>query len=161
MSIRQPADRRFRTGGLLGGIGAVMAGAILIGGNIALAQEPAEEPVLSSLTFTEAQATQGESVYGTSCGRCHAGDLGGLEGPPLKGSYFMSRWSDRPVFDLFDRTMTTMPQDNPGALSDGQYVALLAYMASANGLVAGDTPMPSEPEALQAMGFAQDEAEAD
>ena len=44
-----------------------------------------------------------------------------------------------------------MPQSNPGSLPAGQYADLVAYILSANSIVAGNEPLPSDFAALSRM----------
>jgi hypothetical protein len=48
-----------------------------------------------------------------------------------------------------------MPADRPGTLTPEQAAALVAFLAERNGLAAGDTPLPVDPDALGRMRFNQ------
>jgi alcohol dehydrogenase (cytochrome c) len=116
-----------------------------LSGALASAQEVA-------LSFTEAQTAAGRAVYNGTCVVCHGSDLdNGPLGPPLKGDAFMQKYGDRPVQVLFDVTRTTMPTGNPGSLPAETYAAVVAFLLEQNDIVAGETPLPTDPRLLAAM----------
>ena len=84
--------------------------------------------------FTDAQAQAGQTIYGARCASCH--DAAGEAGP-LSGGSFARIWSARTTQDLYTRIKTTMPQDNPGSLSDSAAAAVVAYLLKNNGASAG------------------------
>jgi mono/diheme cytochrome c family protein len=129
---------------------------LLIAGITAVrAQQGPAATELKPLTFTAAQVTAGRRTYGSGCSGCHGEELQGLDGgPPLTGATF-ERWFEGPVSALYEFVSTNMPADNPGALTEMQYISLIAFMAAENGLMPGDVPLPAEPEALAEMGFSQ------
>jgi alcohol dehydrogenase (cytochrome c) len=88
--------------------------------------------------YSEEQAKRGKAVYTQSCSRCHADTLKGADQiPPLIGETFISHWQGRSVKNLFDRIRTTMPQNNPGSLSQQDYLDLIAFMLQANNFPPG------------------------
>jgi alcohol dehydrogenase (cytochrome c) len=116
----------------------------LIGGPTA-AQEVA-------LSFTAAQVEQGRAVYDASCATCHGENLDdGPLGAPLKGDAFMRKYGGKSARALFDVLRTTMPTGSPGSLSAETYAALTALMFEQNAIVAGETPLPADPQMLAAM----------
>ncbi len=99
-------------------------------------QRKQEKTVLDGV-YTMVQAKRGRSVYEARCGSCHRADLGGFSGPPLKGDLFMDRWREFHLNVLFDLIKNTMPADNPGTLSEADYLAVTAYLLEANGIAPG------------------------
>ncbi len=96
----------------------------------------------SEALYSLVQAAEGHSVYLAQCANCHGVTLMGNEaGPALIGATFRVRWMDRPLRDLFDLTMRSMPVSNPGGLPAQEYEAVLAYMLYSNGYEAGMTPL--------------------
>ncbi len=91
--------------------------------------------------YTEAQAEQGAELWQNICGECHQID-------EFQGPAYMSSWTNVPVADLFDLISVTMPEDNPGSLRDAEYVAVIAYLLSMNGVAAGEDTLPDTYEAL-------------
>jgi mono/diheme cytochrome c family protein len=92
--------------------------------------------------FSEEQATRGDTEHQNNCTACHGAEK-------YTGDAFTKNWVGRTVFDLFDQLKTTMPDDNPGALSAQQYKDIVAYILKANGIPAGTDSLPGDPEALR------------
>ncbi len=100
--------------------------------------------------YTAAQATAGEAVYAEKCSTCHGTALGGGEmAPALAGQEFATNWNDLSLGDLFERMRISMPQDDPGSLSRQQNVEVLAFMLSYGGYPDGETPLPTQTDALR------------
>jgi alcohol dehydrogenase (cytochrome c) len=136
---------------LLGLVITGAAGAALMAPGVRVASAQA---TLAPLTFTQQQADAGAAVYRSSCAGCHGANLQGAGAPALAGGAF-KRCRDRPVGAFHAFISQNMPADNPGGLTDGQYISLVAFIARANGFAAGPTPLPGDAEALAAMGFRQ------
>lgn len=90
--------------------------------------------------YADEQATQGKEVYSTQCVSCHSGDH--------VGGQFRRHWAGKPLSNLYGLIVETMPQDNPGSLSRDDYVRVIAYLLKANGMPAGETPLPTDSLAL-------------
>ena len=104
------------------------------------------------LSYTMAQADAGAAAYGQHCAACHGEHLDDGEfALPIKGEDFRLRWRRQPPSELFTVMRDTMPQDRPGSLPDETYAALLAYVLQENDTDAGDTALPSDVTALEAM----------
>jgi len=103
----------------------------------------------SSLTgvYTETQARKGAETYNKHCNACHtpAG---------LSGEAFQSSWGGRTAFELFDYLRTTMPSDDPGRLSRGQYTDIVAYLLQQNGMPAGSRRLSADPKQLELIRLA-------
>ena len=92
----------------------------------------------------DAQAAAGWATYARSCSECHGTDLrGSSHGPELTGSGFLNNWGARTTAELLDYMAAEMPPGLGGALSDGAYLNIVAYLLESNGQEAG-------PQALQA-----------
>jgi mono/diheme cytochrome c family protein len=105
--------------------------------------------------FSEQQAQRGLAVYPSVCGRCHGRRLNGapddpdmVSSPPLARAKFIRTWEGRSLATLFEYTRATMPESNPGSLSDGEYADLIAYMLSVSGMPAGDVELEPNPQLL-------------
>ena len=104
---------------------------------------------VSSLTgvFTQTQARKGAGAYNKYCSACHA---------PAghSGEAFQSTWDGRTAFELFDYLRTTMPDDDPGRLSRGQYTDIVAYLLQLNGMPAGPRRLSDDPKQLELIRIA-------
>lgn len=113
--------------------------------------------------FTEAQVTNGEDVYTGPRSRCHGYRLDGaaddpdmLPAPPVAGPKFLRDWEGRSLAALFQYTRATMPENNPGYLTDQEYADVIAYMLSVSGIPAGRESLMPDPEALGELVIGQE-----
>src|ERR1700734_275423 len=99
----------------------------------ALAAAAVSSDAQTSPSFTEAQATEGQSAYAQSCAGCHGAELDNGEfAPPLKGTAFSAQWGGKPVGDLFTYVSTKMPPSNAGSLGDATYKQTTAFLLRSN-----------------------------
>lgn len=106
--------------------------------------EPAAEGGAMTIldgVYTSDQADQGEDLAQANCMMCHS------VGEWSNGRY-VNLWSGRSVGELFDNLEGTMPYDEPGRLTRGEYAAVIAYMFSLSDLPTGDAPLPSDADGL-------------
>ena len=88
--------------------------------------------------YTSAQASHGDSLYKTTCVKCHGATLsGGDEGSPLVGSAFLGNWRDLTLDQLFDKIRTSMPPDKPKSIATRDVADLVAYLLAQNQFPAG------------------------
>jgi alcohol dehydrogenase (cytochrome c) len=136
--------------------GIFVAGMLLPGLGLSIGALISDRLDAQSLTtpvsYTAAQADQGQSAYVEHCESCHGENMDdGQFGPPLKGVDFRQKWGLRSTEALFTYTSTSMPPERPGTLGDATYAQLLAYMLQENGSRPGTRELPADPEALKAM----------
>ena len=96
---------------------------------------------LTLAVYTSQQAERGQGVFSTVCSACHGRN-------EFSGPIFALTWMAEPVGHLFEHIRTTMPQDQPGSLSNEEYAAVLAYFLRVNGREAGDVELPADAELL-------------
>jgi mono/diheme cytochrome c family protein len=106
------------------------------------AQSPAKRTVRDGV-YTAAQADRGQVAFRETCETCHA--------PRYFTGGFLRNWSS--VGELFDFTVSNMPEDFPGSLSAQAYADVLAYVLKLNNLPVGDEELPAELAPLQAITF--------
>ena len=87
--------------------------------------------------YSEDQATKGKTLYETHCASCHETSFHTDE-------QFRFNWFGRTVFELFKTLKTTMPEDNPGGLSDDEYTRVITYILKLNGFPPGTDSLPSD-----------------
>jgi S-disulfanyl-L-cysteine oxidoreductase SoxD len=106
----------------------------------------AQGPTVSTGVYTDAQAARGAAVYaGNHCVMCHGPQLTGSDSvPPLAGNIFLANWVGQSLGDLATRIHTTMPQDNPGSLSDPQVADVVAYILQQNKYKTGAKELPPD-----------------
>ena len=113
-----------------------------LGAVAALAQEEASRTTWDGV-YTAEQAARGKESYKQACAACHPLDW-------YRGDV-MKPWDGAPLINLYDVIATKMPPSNPGSLKRREYVDLLAYILSLNGMPAGDAEMPSKAADLKAI----------
>lgn len=87
--------------------------------------------------YTEAQAEVGEALYEEHCLLCH------------DDKYFrpvLKRWEGQSLGVLFTVMSASMPENNPGFLSEKENADILAYILSLSRYAPGDTEL--DPESL-------------
>ena len=93
--------------------------------------------------FSEAQARRGAAVNERVCVECHEPD-------EFVGS-FLESWAGAPVSMLYDEVSALMPEDRPGTLSPQEYVDVLAYIFSLNGIAPGTEDLGTEQPILESI----------
>ena len=92
--------------------------------------------------YTAQQAMRGEQTYSNVCISCH---------PP--GWYalpaFKDKWNGLPLSKLFDIITETMPKNEPGSLTDKEYIDAIAFILRTNKAPAGKTELTANPAALR------------
>ena len=99
--------------------------------------------------YTSAQAGRGEATYRTRCVACHGATLEGSAGPPLAGDDVLGVWSTRPLSDLVDKILNTMPADVPGSLTRPQVADVVAFLLQANHFPAGRVELDATDTSLK------------
>ena len=112
--------------------------------------------------YTEAQESRGEFIYEGACGFCHGYGLDGAaddpdmrSAPPLARAKFLRDWEGRSLAVLFELSNTTMPEDNPGSLTDQEFVDVIAYMLSVSNLPTGDAELQVDLQGLSQVTIQQ------
>lgn len=110
-----------------------------------------DRPVAGS--FTDLQAAQGDTVFQWFCASCHEQNF-------HTGEQFRISWLGRTLRDYFRTIRNTMPEDNPGGLSDEQYVAVIAYIMKLNGYPSGAEPLKTDTLELKRIRIGEPPARA-
>jgi mono/diheme cytochrome c family protein len=91
-----------------------------------------------------AQAAEGKTQFATRCASCHGSELGGGQhAPALTGPGFREHWDGKTARSVYSRIISTMPQDNPGSLSETEALTIALYVFAVNGIAVGDQPIPN------------------
>jgi len=104
----------------------------------------AQAPVPSTDSAAAAafkQVDLGEQWFRSVCLECHA--VGSVSNPD-----FRLKWGGRSAFDLFELIRSTMPEHEPGSLTQGTYTAIVAYLMKLNGMPVGTSAIASDSSVL-------------
>jgi len=114
------------------------------------AQVDTEVAIEATASFTEEQVAAGLAAYQVNCSQgCHQNDLqGGGPIAALRGPAFTSVWNNRTVADLIETMQSAMPPTNVGGLPQQTYLALAAFILSANGGEVAETPLQLDSAAM-------------
>lgn len=133
-----------------------MSCAALVAAGVAFAGDAATRSVRDGV-YTAAQAERGRAVYVAQCEACHKADLRGEQmTPSLVGVSFAFRWNEKTLYDYLAGMRATMPQGEPGGLSDAAYVDVLAFILAENGYPTGDAMLVADVETLSAIRIEAD-----
>jgi mono/diheme cytochrome c family protein len=94
--------------------------------------------------YTEPQAARGKEVFTAVCSECH-------EVEDLTNADFRENWDGTTLYELFDNIRTTMPDENPGTLTQEQYRDVTAYLLQLNKLPAGELEFAGDSAAASAI----------
>jgi cytochrome c len=91
--------------------------------------------------YSREQWMRGRDVYAGMCAGCH---------PAVThvGPVFTKAWAGKKLSDLFGYLRERMPKNDPGSLSEQDYVDVMSYMLRLNGMPAGADEMPVDSLAL-------------
>ena len=114
-------------------------------------QTSGNEATVRDGVYSADQAKRGRAVYVDKCATCHDG---GTMGPELWGDTFLAQRASKNVRGFYDRIQDTMPEDNPGSLTEAELLGIIAFVIQQNGFPAGEKPIPSA-DALNPMKFVE------
>jgi S-disulfanyl-L-cysteine oxidoreductase SoxD len=142
---------------------ATLSAVVLVMGTLAGQQSvpPSQPGGLKKVwdgVFTSEQAARGKAGYEGVCARCHGVPLtggGADEGPPLKGSGFLSHWHNDTLASLYTKIRDTMPRTTPGTISDEVKIEILAYLLQQNGFPAGAAELTRDLPTLDSVRIVQ------
>jgi len=131
---------------------------VLAGSGLLFSQgEPPSRRTVWDGVFNQAQAKRGEETYGQICIFCHQPDLqgGGAESkaPAITGTPFQQRWRDRTIGEMFDKIRGRMPLNDPAGLTAQQYIDIIAFILSKNGMPAGGSELLANTQQLSQIFF--------
>jgi mono/diheme cytochrome c family protein len=99
----------------------------------------ADPRTVNDAVYSKAQAKIGEKLYADNCLLCH------------DKKYFrpvLKRWEGQSLSILFTVMSTTMPESNPGFLTEKEYVDILAYILSLSRYSPGEAELDHQDGAL-------------
>jgi mono/diheme cytochrome c family protein len=105
--------------------------------------------------YSAGQAARGDSLYHTTCAKCHGDTLGGgktatgEDSPSLVGAAFLGNYYGLTVFDMYDKVRNGMPPDNPKTIDPQTVVDVMAFVFSKNQFPAGAADLPNDEAKLK------------
>jgi len=123
-----------------------------VSGTTSLAGSPARAAAVGPSSSAPAQgntsvgekAQSGKLLYQAKCARCHGTELeGDQHAPPLRGDVFRLHWDRKTARNVYSRIISTMPQDDPGSLSESETLRIAIYCLIVNGAQLGEQPIES------------------
>jgi cytochrome c len=121
--------------------GAMVSGVIAPPASARQSSTVAATQTVWDRVFSDAQAARGEAQYRKSCSICHRDDLGGSDGPSLRGPDFFVRWRDQTVADMLEEIRQTMPSRDPDSLEPQVYLDIVSFLFKFNGVPTGTTDL--------------------
>ena len=112
---------------------------LLLAGILVCTVVYAEPRSVNDGVYSKAQAKVGEKLYADNCLLCH------------DKKYFrpvLKRWEGQSLGILFTVMSTTMPESNPGFMSEKEYVDVLAYILSLSRYAPGEVELDYKDDAL-------------
>lgn len=91
--------------------------------------------------YNREQWLRGRDLYAGLCAGCH---------PAVThvGPVFTTSWAGKKLSDLFGFLRERMPKNDPGSLSEQDYVDVMSYLLRLNGMPAGVDELPPDSVAL-------------
>lgn len=126
----------------------LMAFAALAGTASMRAGAQSPEPRIWQGVFSEAQAARGKEVFTANCVRCHAQDLTGVTGPPLKGDRFFQTFGSEPIDRLYLKVRDTMPPNYGDTVTEQNKLDAVTYILQSNGFPSGPNELKLATEDL-------------
>jgi len=84
--------------------------------------------------FTEEQVEKGRMVWEKVCSECHPMDIFGPD--------YMIGWEGATAGELFEQIQATMPYESPGILPANEYLEVMVFLFSLNGVKPGEEELP-------------------
>jgi hypothetical protein len=91
--------------------------------------------------YNREQWMRGRDVYAGLCAGCHPAST-------HTGVTFTTSWAGKKLSDLFGFLRERMPKNDPGSLSEQEYVDVMSYMLRMNGMPTGVDELPVDSVAL-------------
>jgi S-disulfanyl-L-cysteine oxidoreductase SoxD len=120
------------------------AAAALAAAALAVVAQDAPRSVRDGVYSAE-QAARGERLFEAICTNCHE-----IAEFTAAGAY-LDDVDGKPLWETFEYIWAEMPEDDPASLDPEEYAAVLAYLFSIYGLPSGETALPVDRRALEAI----------
>ena len=114
---------------------------VMPGAGLAQSSKPNGQRSTGQGVYSREQWMRGRDVYAGLCAGCH---------PAIThvGPMFTTSWAGKKLSDLFGFLRERMPKNDPGSLSEQDYVDVMSYMLRLNGMPAGVEELPPDSVSL-------------
>ncbi len=112
---------------------------LLVSLALVYATASADPRTVNDAVYSKVQAKVGEKLYTDNCLLCH------------DKKYFrpvLKRWEGQSLSIMFTVMSTSMPESNPGFMTEKEYVDILAYILSLSRYAPGDAELDYQNGAL-------------
>lgn len=112
----------------------LIALAVAAGGTGLVAQQT--QKTARDKVYAKDQAARGAAQFAKTCAACHDPaklDPAKEKGPELIGAKFVEEWQNRPLNELLEVILLTMPNDGSVVLSEEETADVVAHILQANG----------------------------
>ena len=116
--------------------GIVIVLSLFVAASLAQAYATQSQKTIQEGVFTEGQVKQGEKVWEEICSQCHPMDIFGPD--------YMIGWEGATAGELFELLQATMPYESPGILADNEYLEVMVFLFSLNGVKHGQEELPAD-----------------
>ena len=113
----------------------VVAALLAVSVSLGLADAAQPQKSIHDGVFTEDQVKEGRKVWENVCSECHPMDIFGPD--------YMIGWEGAMVGELFELIQATMPYESPGILADKEYLDVMVFLFSLNGVKPGEEELPA------------------
>ncbi len=96
----------------------------------------AQQKSIHDGVFTEGQVKKGEKVWENVCSECHPMDIFGPD--------YMIGWEGATAGEFFEQIQATMPYESPGILPANEYLEVMVFLFSLNGMKPGEEELPRD-----------------
>ncbi len=120
-----------------GDTAAVVVAALLavsVSSALGLAYAAQPQKSIHDGVFTEEQVEKGRTVWENVCSECHPMDIFGPD--------YMVGWEGATTGELFEQIQATMPYESPGILPANEYLEVMVFLFSLNGVKPGEEELP-------------------
>ncbi len=124
----------------------VVAALLAVSVSLGLAYAVQPQKSIHDGVFTEDQVKEGRKVWENVCSECHPMDIFGPD--------YMIGWEGAMVGELFELIQATMPYESPGILSDKEYLDVMVFLFSLNGVKPGEEELPANATQLHEITIA-------
>ena len=114
----------------------VVAVLLAVVASLGLAYAAQPQKSIQEGVFTEDQVKEGQKVWEEICSQCHPLDIFGPD--------YMIGWEGATAGELFELLQATMPYESPGILSADEYLEVMVFLFSVNGVKHGEEELPAD-----------------